>query len=286
MMEKLIDKTWAIRQAYFPNVIEFDFPVNTKAISVTGSSCHLNCAHCNGHYLNSMTPIADWRKQLGGEFKSCLISGGCEQNGKVPILRYLPAIKEIKQSQRRVNMHVGLMDDDDIEQISQVADVVSFDFVGDDQTIREVYGLDKTVSDYMRVYQSLRKKVRVLPHICIGLLGGQLSGEYRALKLLKELGTEGIVFIVFAPTHGTRFADRMPPPIEDVIRLLCRAREEFPDIPVHLGCMRPKGSYRLKLDKLAVRCGVNKLVKPTWAAVNQAIELGLDIQYGEECCVL
>ncbi|MCL4441625.1 MAG: radical SAM protein [Firmicutes bacterium] len=285
-MEQLIAKAWEVRQANFPNVVEFDFPVSTKAISVTGSQCHLQCAHCNGHYLNAMVPITDWRTGLNRNITSCLISGGCELNGKVPLIRYLPLIKEIRQSRRRTNLHVGLLDDDEIEPLSQVADVVSFDFVGDNQTIQEVYGLDKTVEDYIRVYLGLRQKVRVLPHICIGLRGGQISGEYKALEMLKQLGAEGLVFIVFAPTDGTDYADKQPPAMADVVRILCKAREEFADIPIHLGCMRPKGKYRLKLDELALRCGVNKIVQPTPAAIALAKELGLEVRNGEECCVL
>lgn len=60
-MERLIKKAWQVRLANFPNEIAFDFPVNTKAVSVTGSRCNLKCAHCNGHYLSSMVPINEWR---------------------------------------------------------------------------------------------------------------------------------------------------------------------------------------------------------------------------------
>lgn len=285
-MKQLMSKAWEIRQANFADTIEFDFPTNTKAVSVTGTECKLRCAHCNGHYLNSMLPIAEWRNRLAPNIKSCLISGGCERDGRVPLTKYLPAIKEIRDSNRRTNLHVGLIDDDEIEQISQVADVVSFDFVGDNLTIKEVYALDKTVDDYIRVYSKLREKVRVLPHICIGLRGGQPSGEYAALKILKQLGADGLVFIVFSPTDGTKYADRQPPSLEDVTGILCKAREEFPDVPIHLGCMRPKGKYRLKLDELAVSCGVNKIVQPTWAAMELARNLNLKIYKGEECCVL
>lgn len=285
-MEQMIAKAWEIRQANFPNEVEFDFPARTKAISVTGNKCSLNCAHCNGHYLNSMTPITEWRTQINQNTSSCLISGGCELNGKVPLMRYLPLIKEIKQSKRKTNLHVGLIDDNEIDQLSQVADVVSFDFVGDNETIQEVYGLEKTVDDYQRVYLGLKQKVKVLPHICIGLRGGQISGEYKALEMLKELGPAGLVFIVFAPTDGTRYADRQPPALEEVVGILCKAREEFPDIPIHLGCMRPKGTYRLKLDELALRCGVNKIVQPTRGAIALAEELGLEVHRGEECCVI
>lgn len=285
-MEQLIAAAWQVRQANFPKVVEFDFPVNTKVISVTGNQCELKCSHCNGHYLEKMIPIADWQNALHQNTTSCLISGGCDIRGKVPMLRYLPLIQEIKDSRRRTNLHVGLVDESEIEQISQAADVVSFDFVGDDDTIREVYGLDKTVEDYVRAYSSLREKVKVLPHVCIGLRGGRISGEYKALELLRELGADGLVFIVFAPTDGTLYADKKPPALEEVTRILCRARLDFPTVPIHLGCMRPKGRYRAELDQLALRCGVNKIVQPTPHTITLAGELGLEIKRGEECCVL
>lgn len=285
-MEQLIAEAWQVRQANFPDVVEFDFPVNTKVISVTGNHCELKCSHCNGHYLEKMTPLTTWQDNMPQNITSCLISGGCDKTGKVPVLRYLPLIKKIKESQHRTNLHLGLIEENEIDQVAQVADVVSFDFVGDNETIQEVYGLEKTVEDYVTVYNSLRKRVKVLPHLCIGLRGGQISGEYKALDLLRKLGAEGIVFIVFSPTDGTAYADRKPPGLEEVTRILCQARIDFPSVPIHLGCMRPKGRYRAELDQLALRSGVNKIVQPTPYTIDLARELGLEIKRGEECCVL
>lgn len=285
-MDELIARAWQVRLANFPKEIQFDFPIKTKAVSVTGTKCGLKCAHCDGHYLKKMVPIDNWQKGIDANTTSCLISGGCDDQGKVPILRYLPIIKEIKASQRRTNLHVGLLDDEEIEKVGIVADVVSFDFVGDNETIRDVYGLNKSVEDYIRVYSKLREKVTVLPHICIGLRGGKISGEYKALELLQKLGVKGLVFIVFAPTEGTKYAKKEAPSLEEVAKLLCRAREDFPQVPIHLGCMRPKGKYRAELDQLALRCGVNKIVQPTSGAINLANQLGLLVKEGEECCVL
>lgn len=285
-MEELISRAWGVRKANFKDEVEFDFPAKTKAISVTGPSCGLKCAHCDGHYLEKMVPITDWQKGLGDDTTSCLISGGCDEKGKVPIAKYLPLIKNIRDTKRKTNLHVGLLEEHEIDEVCQVADVISFDFVGDNETIKEVYGLDKSVEDYIHVYTKLRAKVKVLPHICIGLRGGQISGEYKALEILKELGTDGLTFIVFAPTHGTQYAVKEPPQLDEVARILCHARLEFPNLPIHLGCMRPKGKYRSQLDQLALRCGVNKLVQPTSGAINLADELGLAVKRGEECCVL
>jgi len=285
-MEQILNEAWQIRRENFPNVIQLDFPAKTKSISVTGSECLLKCAHCNGHFLQAMAPISTWQESLDKDIKSCLISGGCDKEGRVPISHYLSHIRGIKNSRRQINLHVGLQDEKEIEQLSQVADVISFDFVGDNETIREVYGLNKRVEDYILAYLRLKRKVTVIPHICIGLRGGRISGEYKALEVLKELGVKGLVFIVFSPTEGTLYADREPAPIEEVIRILCKARVDFPDIPINLGCMRPKGRYRLELDQLALRSGVNKIVQPTPGVMALAKKMGLEVIRGEECCVL
>ena len=173
-----------------------------------------------------------------------------------------------------------------LDEIAQIADCVSFDFVGDDETIRAVFGMERRVSDYVRCYKELRQKVKVMPHICIGLHGGEIRGEYQAVKLLQELGMDGLTFIIFTPTRGTPYADCLPPKIEEVVKLLQWTRQACPSIPIHLGCMRPGGTYRSELDKAAIEAGINGIVQPTAAALARARELGLTIKESWECCVL
>jgi uncharacterized radical SAM superfamily protein len=244
--------------------------------------CALDCAHCGGHYLRGMQPI--WQAKVDGA-TSCLISGGYNASGRVPVTAHLDRIKAIRQG-RVMNWHVGLIGEDEIRAIAPYVDVISFDFVGDDETIREVYGLDLTVEDYAQSYQLLRRYAQVLPHITIGLRGGEIGHEVRALEILGDLGVEGLVLIVFIPTAGTRYADRQPPQIREVVDILVEARLRFPDKPLYLGCMRPQGRYRLELDPLAVRAGVNVIVNPAREAVRLAEELGLRITRGRECCVV
>ncbi|QDR82585.1 radical SAM protein [Sporomusa termitida] len=261
----------------------FAYPHKTRPVSVTGPSCELNCAHCGGHYLQHMQPLA--AAVAADDSPSWLVSGGCRADGSVPVGEHLAQLAAVK-SGRRYNMHVGLVGEAEIEQLAAVADCVSFDFVSDDPTIREVFGNGRQAADYIACYQSLRRRVRVMPHICAGLKGGQISGEYRALEILQALGAEALTFIIFMPTRGTRFGDRKPPDITEVARLLTHARLNFPAIPLHLGCMRPGGRYREEIDKWAVRIGFDTVVNPAPAAVALANKLGLTISRGEECCVL
>lgn len=280
--EKDWQRAWEVRCQHFAPCIEFDRPSATLPVSVTGTTCALRCAHCNAHYLAGMRRLTDPAVERA---RSLLISGGCDPQGRVPVLPYLASILRVSAG-KRLNWHVGLIDEETVRAIEPYVDVVSFDFVGDDQTIREVYGLERTVDDYVATYQMLRRHVRVVPHVTIGLRGGQVHGERQALTLLQELGAEALVFIVFIPTPGTRYGDRQPPALEQVADLLAEARIIFPDTPILLGCMRPMGQYRDRLDALAVEVGVNKIVNPARTAVDAAHRLGLTVEWGEECCAL
>lgn len=280
-------QAWRVRQENFPPVIGFDYPQYTLPVSLTGTACALNCAHCGRHYLRHMLPI----EAIGNaqsEFHnspSLLISGGCDAQGRVPVTAHLEAIKSLRAG-RRLLWHVGLIEEQDLAAIRPYVDAVSFDFVGDNETIRHVYGLARTVEDYVACYRRLRATVPVVPHITIGLHGGELRGERRALALLRDLGAIALVFLVFIPTPGTRLAGCQPPPVDQVAGLLAEARCLFPDIPLILGCMRPKGAYRAQLDPLAVHAGMNRIVNPAPAAVALAAALGLLASRGQECCVL
>jgi len=282
-LEALLHKASYLRKAHFPLEIYFDYPFHTLTISVTGSYCALKCAHCGGYYLRSMKPIWEARAHLSSA-SSLLISGGCDPSGRVPVTAHLEEIKSIAPG-RRLNWHVGFISEREALAIAPYVDVISFDFVGDDETIREVYAFNRTVDDYLNTYRMLKRYFKVIPHITIGLRGGKVGHERKALRLLLEEGVRGLVFIVFTPTPGTAYADKPPPPVETVAELLAEARILFPQTPIALGCMRPHGDYRKRLDPLAVRAGVNRIVSPAIEALREAKEMGLAVKRTEECCV-
>lgn len=277
---------WQIRQKNFAPVLFISRPQNTESISVTGAFCALKCAHCGGHYLSKMTNLSSLKTAEDIKGTSCLISGGCDLSGRVQILPHLEILKNLKGN-HRYNFHTGLLSETEIKAIAPLADVVSFDFLADTATIHDTLKLNKAVEDYAKCYQTLRKYcAHVAPHICIGLHGGKISGEYEAVKLLKQLGLEQLVFIVLIPTSGTEYASIEPPALEEVIKFLTWARKELPTTNLTLGCMRPGGKYRSQLDLAAVECGINGIVQPVRVAVKKAEELGLTIQENKECCVL
>lgn len=280
-----LQESWLVRSRHFSPEIIFVYPRRTLAVRSTGLSCPLNCAHCAAHYLKGMVSLDQALRQKGRRYTSFLLSGDSNRQGRVPHQEKWLMIGELALK-GKLNIHSGLVGEEEARQIGCLAETVSFDFVADAETIGQVYGLPVGPEKFLETYRSLRRYCRVVPHICIGLSGGRIRGEYRVLQMLREEGAEAISFIVFRPTIGTKLERCLPPPLEDVARILAFARISFPRTPLYLGCLRPGGSYREKLDCLALQAGVNKIVQPAVTARHLAQMLGLAAESAEECCVL
>jgi uncharacterized radical SAM superfamily protein len=284
-MNDLLNRAWATRLSNCQSQLICYAPTKTLPVSVTGKACALNCAHCGGHYLRHMIPIdqaaADPRLPAA---TSLLVSGGCDADGRVPVRPHFGALAALRGT-RRLNWHVGLIGPEDLDLTMPPTDAVSFDFVGDDTTIREVYGLQRTVEDYLGCFRMLRTRVTVVPHVTMGLAGGEIRGERRAISELRALGVDAVVFLVFVPTPGTCYAARAAPAPGEVAELIAEARLMLPSATITLGCMRPGGAHRAHLDVLAVRAGVSGIVNPAPAARNAARAMGLALVEKDECCV-
>jgi len=284
-LREKVAQGWEVRQRHFPGRrIIFDYPVDTAVVSLTGTACALRCAHCNARYLEHMLPI-ERALEKAPDAPSYLISGGSDRAGKVPVTSHLEEIARLAQH-GRLNWHVGLIDESEMDAIAPYVHTVSFDFVGDDETIREVYGLERTVEDYARTFAALRRRFRVVPHITIGLRGGAIGHELPALRILRDMPRfDTLVFLVLIPTVGTAYEGRQPPAVETALDIILEGRLMFPDVEISLGCMRPRGEYRDRLDPLAVYAGVNRIVSPARPAVQAAEALGLQIERRRECCI-
>ncbi len=280
---------------YRERVIRFDTLTATEAVSVTGATCAVRCAHCGGHYLRGMLSPAEASRLAasgggrlaGRRVKSFLVSGGCRPDGAVPLLEHEGLLEELGRA-GRLNLHAGLVrTEEQARALARHAAAVSLDFTVDQQTIDEVYGFRGVKAlDFVRAYELLSGFVPVTPHVLVGLHGGRVRGEREAVRVLASLGARAVVFLVFIPTRGSRFEGAEPPPVEEVLRVLEGAREALPDASIVLGCMRPKGSYREKLDAAAVRARVvDRVAVPTPAAVQEAARLGLEVVWSDECCV-
>ncbi|UMZ73971.1 hypothetical protein [Natranaerofaba carboxydovora] len=291
-MNDLLKKAWKVRLNNFPRLIKFVKPKKTLAVSLTGSKCELNCPHCEGHYLKNMKPLDKDKTNnidinyIIGNYESCLISGGSDKNGKVPFYENEKLIKDLSNKNIKTNLHPGLVSEAEAKKVSLV-DVCSVDFIVDEDIIKNLYGLEKTKQDFLDSYNLLSKYAKVIvPHIIIGLPGGEARMEEKSLNVLKNLRADAITFIVFTPTKDTSYQNCDPPDLSYVGEVISLTRIKFPQHPIFLGCMRPGGKYREELDKIAFWAGVNKIVSPTPAIRNLAVEEGFEINWEKECCSL
>ena len=265
--------------------------IKFPSISLTGNYCALNCAHCGRHYLEGMKKptrreLLDFCVNLersGG--LGCLLSGGMDSRLKVPIDKYLDELREIKKrTNLKLNAHVGFIDESDLEWLRYV-DVVSLDFVSDDDVIRRVYRVDRTVRDYLRILDLLTETgVRVAPHITIGLDFGRIGWEYRAIDLLVEYPIDVLVLDVLIPTKGTEMENVPKPSVEESLKVVKYARERF-DGELSIGCMRPMGKWRLDFDRGAVLAGVDRLTNPPRKVIEWAKTVK-EVEIIYKCCVM
>ena len=288
-LNELLNISWQMRKESRPPVFEAVYPSGTASISVTGSACLLQCPHCGGRYLEHMVPVGALDSVLErNDVKSILMSGGCTKHGQVPLIDHIDYVKDrISRSGKniRVNAHPGVADKEDAARIGEFASVISYDFVLDDVTIQECFGFELSGEDYVNALRNLRKgTAKVVPHVLVGLYKGTIRGEYEAIEFLSNEGIKEIIIIVFIPTPGTRWEHLPPPDIDGVLSLLAWTRINNPEMKITLGCMRPHGAYREKLDLRAVKAGVDGIVLPHRRAIREAEEKGLEILRKEECC--
>lgn len=266
--------------------IEFFKPQKTLPISTTGQTCSLDCAHCGGHFLKAMVPIDTAFEEIRKrQSKSCLISGGCDSKGKV--IMNPSALESVAQLKNNciINMHTGMLEDSEIEEVCRLAHVISLDIPVSAKVIKEVYGLKYELKDYINLYRKLSRRIKVVPHICLGLADSpELEEEGALLDEIAVIKPERLCYIIFTPVAGTRFENRKPPEILLVEKVFKRTSEIMPDTLILLGCMRPRGEYRDAVDVKAVETGVHGIVMPSRKAVERAEELGIKIIWKDECC--
>jgi uncharacterized radical SAM superfamily protein len=267
-----------------------DFPI----ISITGSNCALKCKHCGGRVLDTMYSVTNPEKllefclQLDHEGSAgCLVSGGCQPDGSIPLSRFMGAIEEIKKkSDLTLIVHTGIIDLETARQLRNAGvDAALIDIIGSDDTIKEIYRLNTTITAYEDSLKSLRRAgIPFIPHIIVGLHNGKLIGELNALKMVSKYKPSALVIIAFLPIKGTEMQDISPPEPTDIAKIIAASRLILPETPLALGCMRPKGKHRLKTDILAIKSGVNAIAFPIDNAIGFARKMEYEIIFSPVCC--
>jgi hypothetical protein len=265
-------------------------------VSITGKGCAINCKHCGGRYLQQMLPCStpDVLRKTCLELaengaRGVLLSGGYNEDGYVPFEPFIDEIGRVKRETGLfISAHTGLIPDWLARELGRVGvDLADFDLIGDDETIKLVLGIERTVEDYRRTFMELGRWLpRVVPHICIGLHAGELRGELTALEIAAGSNCSALVLLALVPTAGTRFEGVNPPAPETIGEVVARARLKLPKATLALGCMRPRGVERVKIELQALRSGIDRMELPDRRTAEAARAMGLEVKRLEACCAV
>ncbi|MDQ7823719.1 MAG: radical SAM protein [Candidatus Eremiobacteraeota bacterium] len=264
------------------------------ALSITADRCELACLHCRGKLLEPMihavTPeelVKKCRRIKEKGALGVLVTGGSSKKGELPWEGFTEALREVKnETGLFISVHSGIVDEALAGALKDAGvDQALIDIIGDDGTFREVcrvpFGIEKIAGSLDALHG---KAIPVIPHIIVGLKGGKLQGEYRAIEMVKKYRPEIIVIVSFMPLAGTPMEKAAPPDPYEVADVLAEARLGNPDSLIALGCARERG--RALIDILAVECGVNRIAIPADEAVKKAEEHGLAVTWEKTCCSL
>ncbi len=298
-LDSLFHKAQQITEQHFNRNIALYTPgPSFPTISITGSKCQLHCLHCGGRFLHHMKALTQPSELFSycKEFAQkdgvgCLISGGCDSHGKVPLTPFLQTIARIKkETSLYINIHTGFLSRPEAKALSQTGiDCASVDIVGDNEILHKIYGLQtRTLEDYRKTLRALDEyKIRIAPHICVGLEFGKLRTELAALKLIHSVIKPAIlVIIALLPSPQTVMEKSTPPSPIDIAKVIALARLLFPSTEIALGCMRPRGTTRRETEKWAIRAGVTRIAMPTKSTQTFLKENGYSTSTSAACCVI
>jgi uncharacterized radical SAM superfamily protein len=158
------------------------------------------------------------------------------------------------------------------------------DVIGAQDTIREVYHLDRPVADFEATLAALcATGMEVTPHIVVGLHYGRILGEAHALEMVARHPVKALVLVVVMPFYAK--ADTFAVPSTSAVgEIFLEARERLADKQVLLGCARPPGMHKRVVDAYAVMAGLDGIAFPADGAV--AVAQAIDRPYYQEhaCC--
>jgi hypothetical protein len=264
------------------------------AISLTGTSCALNCDHCYRKILQGMIPAVEPRilqdicRRLNEEGNlGVLLSGGSDKQGALPWQKFLKSIQWIKRHTRlKISVHTGIINPETAIALKNAGiDELLTDVVGSEETMRQIYHLPEGLKAVESTLDGLAAtKLPLIPHIVVGLHYGRIKGEMHALELVAKHPISALVIVVLNPMKQTPMKETRPPEPEVVARFVAAARLRVPDVPIALSCARPPGQHRVETDILALEAGVNRIAMPSEAAVEKAREMGLGIKFQKTCC--
>ena len=265
------------------------------AFSITAGACALDCDHCQAKILEPMIPATN-PEMLDRKVRDLillqglqgfLLSGGSNRRNEIRYERFYPVIEGLKRDfpGLKIAIHTALTDDAGARRMEAAGvDTAMMDVIGSDDTIREVYHLDRPVEDFEATLAALTATtMEISPHIVVGLHYGQIRGEARALDIVARHRVTALVLVVVMPFYA-RPGTFVTPATADVGRIFLEARTRLADRQVLLGCARPAGMHKRVTDAYAVMAGLDGIAFPADGAVAVAGAIGRTWHQEHACC--
>ena len=265
------------------------------AFSVTAGACALDCDHCQARILDPMIPatspeMLDRKVRdlvMLQDLQGFLLSGGSNRRNEIKYEKYLPVVEKLKRDfpHLKVAIHSALLDEPRAKAMENAGvDTAMMDVIGADETIRDVYHLDRPVADFEKTLAALcSTKMEIVPHIVIGLHYGRIVGEVNALDICARHPIHSLVLVVVMPFYAKPGTFATPSTL-DVGRIFLEARQRLPDKQVLLGCARPAGMHKRVTDAYAVMAGLDGVAFPADGAVAIADVIGRPYEQQHACC--
>ncbi|MGD9869161.1 MAG: radical SAM protein [Hyphomicrobiales bacterium] len=265
------------------------------AFSITAGGCALMCDHCQAKILEPMIPatnpeMLDRKVRdlvMLQDLQGFLLSGGSNRRNEIAYERYLPVVEKLKHDfpHLKIAIHSALLDERRARLMESAGvDTAMMDVIGAQDTIRDVYHLDRPVEDFEATLAALcSTSMEVVPHIVVGLHYGRLLGEANALDICARHGIHSLVLVVIMPFYA-KDGTFATPATADAGRIFLEARSRLADKPVLLGCARPPGMHKRVTDAYAVMAGLDGIAFPADGAVAVSRAIGRPYHQEHACC--
>jgi uncharacterized radical SAM superfamily protein len=279
---------------YLPGMVKYGQERGRyPAVSITAGQCALKCEHCQGRLLAPMIKVAEPQELVekclrlkANGMLGVLLSGGSDPQGRLPWEKYLAAITVVRaQTGLFLSAHVGFPDSVTCRELKKAGvRQALLDVMGDDKTARRIYHLPgiATVQAAMQAIQE--SGLEFVPHVVAGLYYGDIKSEIKALEMIAAAKPTALVIVVLTPLKKTAMAGCASPPPLEVARLIAQARLLMPEIPISLGCERPRNKEGLLLERLALQAGITRMAVWSEEAIAAARVCGLQIEFQKTCC--
>ena len=265
------------------------------AFSVTAAGCALMCDHCQAKILEPMLPATSpemlerkVRDMIATQdLQGFLLSGGSTRRNEIRYERFYPVIERLKRDYPglKIAIHSALLDAPRARSMADAGvDTAMMDVIGAQETIDQVYHLERPVADFEDTLAALcATPMEVVPHVVIGLHYGRILGEPAALDIVSRHRVHSLVLVVIMPFYA-RPGTFATPDTSDIGRVFLEARRRIPDQQVLLGCARPPGMHRRVTDAYAVMAGLDGVAFPADGAVAVAEAIGRPAHQQHACC--